>query len=171
MKISNTLKKFLGQNYQLIDDNKFEELFKKTEKLSMADYKDLAKLIYEAGLEPFKYIKNIPTYFFQDSDIEFFKVPFGIVIINPGAFANCKNLKSISFPSSLILISNSVFKDCNNLKEIKYAGTMEQWKADVIVSQFYNDKLFRIGVECSDGKVRYALSTKLDGSKGWEIIE
>lgn len=56
-------------------------------------------------------------------------VDAGAESIGNGAFANCKNLKTVQLPDTLTRIGNGAFDGCTLLTDIHYNGTLAQWKA------------------------------------------
>ena len=76
------------------------------------------EILYGAGIDPLKYLKNIPGYFAANSKKVSFDIPDNIETIGNFAFGNCENLKNIKLPNSLISIGASAFAYCKNLKSI-----------------------------------------------------
>ena len=52
------------------------------------------------------------------------KIPEGVVIIAPSAFACCKELKKVIMPNSVKFIDDEAFDDCCNLTEVVFSNTL-----------------------------------------------
>ena len=163
MEISNTLRKFLQENAELLNGNKFDEFFINADKMLNItygrgydkDYSDLIHLLQMAGIDPLPYMSFVPPYFFINrSRMTSIKLPEGIAKLYVESFAECFDLKEIELLSTLQVINTGAFHDQNKLEKIIYRGTKDQWRS---VNVFYrkNNNLFRCGVMCADGFIKY----------------
>ncbi len=75
----------------------------------------------------------------------------GLTKIDEWAFNNCEKLESITLPSVLTDIGAYAFYHCESLAEVNYAGTVGQWEA-VALGSNWNDLAPAASVQCSDGK-------------------
>lgn len=117
MKISYKLKEFLDNNYSLLNNNEFEELFQAAaNKLGRLD--ELYKLLINTGIDILPYVKSIPNIYFENSDIERITIPNNITGIGWAAFKNCKELNYVAIPDSVTRIGNHAFQGCTSLEYI-----------------------------------------------------
>ncbi|MCH5148460.1 MAG: leucine-rich repeat domain-containing protein [Clostridiales bacterium] len=56
----------------------------------------------------------------------------GLVTIAGSAFRDCTGLESITLPSTIRAIGLGAFSGCTHLTEIVYAGTEDEWQANVV---------------------------------------
>ena len=143
MKISPEVVAFLEEHRELIDENRYEELFG-----AFSASKDvggeLGAVLEAAGLRPLLYMKGVPIrYLFKQPSITTFSIPNNIQAIHYDAFygcthlqdvqigrnvetidmeafAGCTSLRSVKFPSKLTYISSAAFQSCISLKEIEF---------------------------------------------------
>ena len=76
-------------------------------------------LLYEAGIDPLKYMKEVPNYFGYEAEFKYISIPDNIETIGELAFAECKSLTKVDFPKDLKHISIGAFSNCINLKNLK----------------------------------------------------
>ena len=76
------------------------------------------EILYNAGIDPLKYLKHIPKYFAFKSKKTSFDIPNRIETIGNHAFSNCSKLKDINLSNNLISIGVSAFAHCKNLRSI-----------------------------------------------------
>lgn len=69
------------------------------------------EILYNAGIDPLKYLKHIPKYFAFKSKKTSFDIPNRIETIGNRAFAYCENLKSITIPKNCNEIGNCCFSN------------------------------------------------------------
>ncbi len=55
-----------------------------------------------------------------------YTLPDGVIAINPGAFAMCKNLKTINFPDTLTSIGYYCFSECTSLNNVVIPDSVEE---------------------------------------------
>lgn len=153
MKISQALKEFINKHKELINDNEFDELYRKVDNLLMlmGDYFDLTILLNSVGINPLKYMSYVPEYYMEEfKDLEEIEIPEGIKEIGKEAFYGCTNLKKVYLPSTLQSIEALAFEDCKSLKDIYYNGTKMQF-ADIIID-VRNKSMFNANIHCKDGE-------------------
>lgn len=76
------------------------------------------EILYNAGIDPLKYLKYIPEYFATYSKKTSFDISNNVETIGNHAFSNCSNLKDINLSNNLISIGVSAFAHCKNLKSL-----------------------------------------------------
>lgn len=129
-------------NQELIDNNRFEELYWKINHLNVRNVtSNLTKLLMNADINFLKYIDYIPVDCFKDLDINYITIPDNVKRIERNAFAlskieniiipesvtfigraafyGCPLLKKITIPGSVTSIDESVFEDCTYLEDIQ----------------------------------------------------
>ena len=119
--LTKNLKEFLEKNIELIEENKFDELYKKAEnQLFFPDaIGNLTRMLRRADIDPLLYMHTVPyCYFYGDSEIETINIPDNIEFIDSEAFANCSNLESVSFGRSVSVIYYGAFNNCRNLSNV-----------------------------------------------------
>lgn len=147
------IEKFLLKYMDLIEDNKFEDLYEQariefptTGNINVIPL--LNSYFYQAGIDPLEYLKEIPAFFIQyREEITSINIPNHIVAIKDAAFRGLtikefifpqnltslgnyvfcynKNLTNIILPKKCSALGSYVFADCENLIQVKYPGTRE----------------------------------------------
>jgi hypothetical protein len=80
------------------------------------------------------------------------EIPASVTSIDHAAFKGCSRLTSIEIPDSVTSISNHAFYGCTGLASITFTGTVEQWNAITLGTNWkYN--IPATTVTCSDGTV------------------
>ncbi len=157
MKLQPPVKEFIEEYIDLIDNNRFEELYSiLTDPSLLIATRDVTDALLEVGIDPLDYMTFIPEafargsrrsmsnykiptktstidkiydYAFSGTDIEEFIIPEGVQLINNRVFLNCSYLTKIYLPSTLRMMGTCIFSGCGSLYNIYYNGTMEQWKS------------------------------------------
>lgn len=75
----------------------------------------------QAGLDPAKVMKEIPSNYLESSNIFSYTIPRGTTSIGRKAFGRCMNLKSIVIPSSVTKIGEHAFTYCDDLEAVHLA--------------------------------------------------
>lgn len=150
MKISNELKQFIIDNKELIDESKFDTLYRRLNNhLDIYSAEDIGKfttILYSAGINPLKDMEIIPSYFLSFTTIKDFTIPKNIVSTNPLAFYNssleyinlsrldklgrstffnCENLKKVTLPKSLYYLGENCFSKCKNLEKVIFDTSID----------------------------------------------
>ena len=151
MKISQILKEFINKYKELINNNEFDELYRKVDKLLMVDYFVLTFLLNKVGIDPLKYMTYVPAYYMENfKELTILRIPEGIKTIETEAFYGCSNLETLYLPLTLQSIESFAFKKCESLKDIYFNGTTEQWSRLPIDEN--NDNLYYVNIHCIDGE-------------------
>ena len=139
------IKKFIEENINLIEENRWEEIYSKAFPTGFTD------ALLEAQINPAELLGYIPKRYLENSKINQYSIPNKVtnigyaaflncssltsVIIGDSvtsigtyAFTNCSSLISIQIPANIRWIAEWVFAYCTSLTSLKYAGTKEQWK-------------------------------------------
>ena len=172
------VKKFIEENIDLIEREEFKKLYNNSlqyESGRVGDFTgSLTETLLDAGIDPAKYMYEIPSYYLQGSDIQSYIIPNGITSINNSAFYSCRSLTSVTIPDSVAHIGNfafwgcsdligvmlgngatsidmGAFSSCTNLKSITYLGTKAQW-AKVNLNIYWKANSHQLKeIKCTDG--------------------
>ena len=114
-----TLLKFIENNRDLIDNDKWEDIYSKLgHDFSTDVVRKFTSLLLRFNFNPLNYMSYIPDRFLYKSNIKNFNIPDGIKKIGIGAFSECKQLRNIKIPKGVRLISLYAFWDCISLESI-----------------------------------------------------
>lgn len=119
--LTNQLKKFLENNIELIETNRFDELYKKAENelYFSQGIGTLTRALMKAGIDVISHITEIPYCFlYGDSEITTFHIPDKIEFISSCAFCNCSKLHTVTFGTDVSVVYYGAFEGCSNLKEV-----------------------------------------------------
>lgn len=83
--------------------------------------------------------------------------------IEENAFAYCENLTDVTISDSVTKIGSGAFKGCTSLMSITYEGTMEEWNAVSLDTNWKASSGIKT-VVCSDGTVTLAEDTTSEGN-------
>lgn len=127
---------FLENNINLVDDNRFEELYAACR---YEYHSKLTEVLLACGINPLEYLKTVPRKFAAESTIEGVVIPSNIEGIHDDAFDQCHSLKHIEIPDSVKFIGNFAFYECTGLESISF-GNGIQSIGDLVFSDCYNLK-------------------------------
>ena len=125
------VKEFIKQYSYLINENKWDELYKRTtsNQFSAYDIGEFTKTMLKCDINPLLCMSYVPKYYMCGvENIANINIPDNIYSIFEGAFWDSK-IESIHIPSSIKIIYDCAFKNCKNLKSIyledlvKFTGT------------------------------------------------
>ncbi len=178
--MTDNLKLFIEEHINLIDVNKFEELYDilHTDTSLIIPTKDVTETLFVAGINPLNYMETIPIHFLRGSNlplkdfkipstitgietrafhmtnIEKIDIPEGVIQIAHGVFQACSKLEYVSLPSTLQQIGQYNFAKCNKLRFITYNGTITQFNAILKRRRWATgDTEDPITVKCLDGDI------------------
>lgn len=80
-------------------------------------------------------------------------IPDSVTSIGVRAFYGCSSLASITIPDSVTSIGAVAFRDCTNLTDVSFNGTMDQWNAIEIDSNWADDSGIHT-IHCTDGDIQ-----------------
>ena len=106
---------FINENEQLINENRWEELYQKCDQLKRGALTDC---LLAANLEVFEKMDKIPNGAFFLSKIIEFTIPNNITSISKYAFNTCPSLTSIVIPDSVSSIDYAAFSYCVSLTSV-----------------------------------------------------
>lgn len=119
--LTKRLKEFLEKNIELIEENKFDELYKKAEYdlFFTQSIGTLTRTLLAANINPIEYLSNIPyCYLYGDSNITQFVIPDKVEFVNSQAFANCSQLHDVIFGKNVYVVYYSAFENCTELTNV-----------------------------------------------------
>ena len=119
--LTKNLKEFLEKNIELIEENKFDELYEKAEDdlYFSQGIGTLTRTLLAANINPVEYLSEIPyCYLYGDSNIIEFVIPDKIELINSEAFANCSQLHDVIFGKDVSVIYYGAFEGCTELTNV-----------------------------------------------------
>lgn len=152
MKLTDRLKRFINQNSDLIDSNRFDNVFFNaiTDGIPLGD---VSELLIRSGINFLLYVDHIYTYMFHDvQELERLTLSDNIEYIGAYAFNDCTNLKYLSLPKELKMIRFVPFAHCSNLQVLNYRGTIEDW-GKVQLNQSWNRYSSIKVIRCLDGDI------------------
>ena len=126
------LTKFLRKRTDLVAESKFELLYQEAN-----DHDDdigtnydhfivsaLTDLLYDSGIDPLPYLKEVPAYFAWELPIKSINIPKGITTIGSYAFSDCAELTEIYLPDTVRFIRDSAFQRAANLRKIRFSDQL-----------------------------------------------
>lgn len=119
--LTEDLKQFLEKNIELIEENKFDELYKRAEKdlYFSQGISTLTRTLLAANINPIEYLSRIPyCYLYGDSNITHFVIPNKIEFVDSEAFANCSQLYDVIFGTDVSVIYYGAFENCTELTNV-----------------------------------------------------
>lgn len=163
MKIHDILQKFIEDNIELIDNNKFDELYDRDiVDWSNVSIREVTDVLLAAGIDPLQYLTSIPVRY-QDSschshrnivipsnvktigggafrylDVQSVTIEEGCTHIHRYAFADNPFLTVIHLPHSLTKIYTRVFQR-SPIEKLYYNGTLEEFRNITEGSYFWFD--------------------------------
>lgn len=176
--MNETVQEFLESHIELIDQNKFAELYiRATTRWTFPNNRNISlvtETLLDAGINPLEYMDYIPLCMFWESNIKEIDIPETITFIENDAFHGCQYLEDITIPASCDHVGPNAFSACSklitmtilnpncefdqdtlyafgtsNIKRIIYNGTIKQFR------QRYKDiKLpYRFILQATDGNI------------------
>ena len=114
------VKKFIEENINLIENNRWEEIYNKAGKnLQSNEIGEFTQIMLEAYIDPLNYLDYVPMCYLRNSDISGgFNRPRGIKAIGNHAFYYCRSLTSVTIPNSVMSIGDYAFAQCDSLTNI-----------------------------------------------------
>ena len=137
--MTNEVKEFIEKHIDLIEAEEFKKLYdltraKITSREDPSFTGEFTETLLSAGIDPAKYMKEIPSHYLEQSSIQSYVVPHGVTSIGAFAFLNCKGLTDVGIPNSITFISSCVFENCSSLTNIVIPNSVKYISDGV----FYN---------------------------------
>lgn len=123
MEASDSIKEFLRENRELIDNEDFDQLFSNGFYDSRLKFGELARIFTNAGIRIDYILSNQTaihtTEFFDHPTLTSIVIPDNIKAIYNSAFAACDKLTSVKLGNNVEIIGSNVFSNCSQLKNIE----------------------------------------------------
>ena len=117
-KILKELQDILQENAELLNKYNFKELYDVVI-AKQVDISDLTYLLMRAGIDPLKYMYEIPSnYLSYSKDLISIDIPGNIKSIGSYAFGNCIGLTSVTIGKGVTSIGDHAFYYCRGLESI-----------------------------------------------------
>lgn len=151
MKIKRSLKNFIEENIELIENGEFEVIYSDLD----ADFRytfigDFTEALIKAGIDPAKYMKEIPPHYLGGTSLRSYMIPNNITAIGEYAFSGYNGLTEVVIPSTVTSIGAYTFRYCHELRSITYLGTVDQWKEVKKLPGWKKDSSIK-KIICADG--------------------
>ena len=115
------VKHFIEQNIELIESNRFYELYKKaSDDLYFSQtIATLTRALIQANIDPLAHMNEVPYCFlYGDSTLKKFNIPDNIEFVSMVAFAECTSLEEITCGSKVSVIYYGAFEECTSLTNV-----------------------------------------------------
>lgn len=151
MKMKKSLKNFIEENIELIENGEFEVIYSDLD----ADFRytligDFTEALVKAGIDPAKYMKEIPPHYLGGTSLRSYTIPNNITAIGEYAFSGYNGLTGVVIPSTVTSIGAYAFRYCSELESITYLGTKDQWKEVKKLPGWKKDSSIK-KIICADG--------------------
>lgn len=141
--LSDSLKAFIENNIELIENNKFNKLYEQAEidlYFSQAVC-TLTKTLLAAGIDPLAHLSNIPVnYLHGDSTISKFVIPDNIEDVESYAFSYCTQLHDVVFGKNVSVVYYGAFENCIELTNV----TLNEGLLEICQYAFRNTNIERL---------------------------
>ena len=146
-----SLKNFIEENIELIENGEFEVIYSDLD----ADFRytligDFTEALIKAGIDPAKYMKEIPPHYLGGTSLRSYTIPNNITAIGEYAFSGYNGLTEVVIPSTVTSIGAYTFRYCHELRSITYLGTVDQWKGVKKLPGWKKDSSIK-RIICTDG--------------------
>lgn len=146
-----SLKNFIEENIELIENGEFEVIYSDLD----ADFRytligDFTEALIKAGIDPAKYMKEIPSHYLGGTSLRSYTIPNNITAIGEYAFSGYNGLTEVVIPSTVTSIGAYTFRYCHELRSITYLGTVSQWKEVKKLPGWKKDSSIK-KIICADG--------------------
>ena len=147
------VKKFIEENIELIEQNKFDELYYNAE-ISLGFLERMTQVFLDSGIDPLPYMNHVVPLMYQATDIESIVIPDNIKYLpSRRAFSECNNLVHVSVPPTLLSFGYETFYKCPNLHTIEFRGTSSKFLANNSKPEEWAKGSNVTKVVCSDGVI------------------
>lgn len=146
-----SLKNFIEENIEMIENEEFEVIYSDLD----ADFRytligDFTEALIKAGIDPAKYMKEIPPHYLGGTSLRSYTIPNNITAIGEYAFSGYNGLTGVVIPSTVTSIGAYAFRYCSELESITYLGTVDQWKEVKKLPGWKKDSSIK-KIICADG--------------------
>ena len=151
-----SVKQFIEENINLIDDNDFTSLYEKAQQYLTEEYEDclvpyLTEALLECDINPLSYMNKVPKRYLQKSSLKYLDIVEPIAYIDSDTLS-CPLLETLQIPKTLTNLDLDNFYQNKNLTII-YPGDSKEFLEKVSV---YKQKTnYLITIKCVDGNLTY----------------
>ena len=117
------LKRFIEENIDLINDNKFHDVYNKIKSYKFRRL--FTEAMLEAEINPLNYMEVVPKRYLYESNIQHVDIPVGVIVIDKYAFADCRQIKEVIIPEGVIEIGEGAFYKCTSLEVLHLPSTLK----------------------------------------------
>ena len=124
------LAEFIKTHVDEINNNDFTEVYKDAHNSLSHKWYDnnalykLTEIFLDAGIEPLKYMQEVPDYYLIHSAITSVEIPDNVKSIGTSAFRTCERLKSVTIPDSVTYIGENAFTCCFELTSLTISNSL-----------------------------------------------
>lgn len=161
MIISNSLKKFINDNIDLLRDENLDDLylnlidaksFREVDKHALAEFNTI---LYTAGIDPLDTLTFVPEHFEGRPNMEEIVIPSNVKRINSRAFEG-QPLTKVTFSEGLLDIDYSAFSFCpiTNIILPNSLRTLEAsvfYGCEMLTHVHFGSSLTKVGAGCFNG--------------------
>ena len=177
----NELKKFIKENKNLINANKWDEIYWNASRFDcfeenpdgVAPY--LTDILLKCDINPLLYMKEIPHSYYCNNELEEFVIPDNIENITYGTL-NLPNCKTFILPKNLKYLHLGIFDyiGCNDNFEVIYKGYRRDLENYIIDPNSKSNNTFvlrksKFKIECYDGVLEYGPNPYNNINYGFEL--
>lgn len=123
------IKEFIEKHIDLIEDGRFEELYKLQSKWYTVELARLVGIFTEtllsADIDPAKYMKKIPPFYLTGTKIASYTIPQNITSIDWSAFIDCNEFTNVTIPDSVTSIGDYAFGYCEGLTSVTIGNSVK----------------------------------------------
>lgn len=123
------IKEFIEKHIDLIEDERFEELYKLQSKWHTVELARLVGIFTEtllsAGIDPAKYMKEIPPFYLTGTKIASYTIPQTVTSIDWSAFIDCNEFTNVTIPDSVTSIGDYAFAYCEGLTSVTIGNSVK----------------------------------------------
>lgn len=123
------IKEFIEKHIDLIEDGRFEELYKLQSKWYTVELARLVGIFTEtllsADIDPAKYMKKIPPFYLTGTKIASYTIPQNITAIDWSAFIDCNEFTNVTIPDSVTSIGDYAFGYCEGLASVTIGNSVK----------------------------------------------
>ena len=133
------LKEFIKSHLDLIDNEQYEQLYKKYNETFWFDVKEdglasphhLSEFLLSCNINPLNYVTTVPKHYLSGATLTNIDIPEGIKIIDKHAFSLMQKLPSVIIPESCIRVEDHAFTCCKELNTVTILNKNTQFGSKV----------------------------------------
>ena len=111
------IRHFIEKHIDLIEAGRFKTVYEELRNLSVLYVGEFTKTLLDAGIDPAKYMNELPEGYLASMNYTSYKIPENITFIGGSAFAYTR-LKSVVIPKKVEHLNPHVFENCVDLEKV-----------------------------------------------------